>query len=126
MKPRPISTDVMGAHPMAQEPGAGGVGRAKERVFGGESSWLQILSQKLEAGGDESVSASKAGVGGKLSKKEQYRIAVEQAKVQMQTGMYVCTCVCMCVRVYVCVYVCMYVCTCVCMCVRVYVCVYVE
>jgi hypothetical protein len=78
MKPRPISTDVMGAHPMAQEPGAGGVGRAKERVFGGESSWLQILSQKLEAGGDESVSASKAGVGGKLSKKEQFRIAMER------------------------------------------------
>ena len=90
MKPRPMSTDVMGAHPTAREhkSSGAGVGRANERVFGGESSWLQILSQKLEAGGgDENVRAGKAGVGGKLSKKEQYRIAVEQAKVQMQTGM---------------------------------------
>jgi hypothetical protein len=83
---------------------------------GGEGRGGKFGVTAAEGWSDEGVTT--AGVGGKLSKKEQYRIAVEQAKVQMQTGMYVCTCVCMCVRVYVCVYVCMYVCTCVCMCVR--------
>ena len=55
--------------------GWGGSGDgARERGAGGTEEW-------------DDEGASTAGFGGKLSKKEQYRMAVEEAKVQMQVGL---------------------------------------